>query len=1119
VPGYEIEGVLGRGGMGIVYQARQVRLKRTVALKMILAGDLAGPALLSRFRREAEAVARLQHPNIVQIYEVGEHEGRPYFSLECVGGGTLAARLGGQPQTPRAAALLIETLAQAVHYAHSNGIVHRDLKPANILLSFSHEPPASVTVPLAGGSRLNEGVPKIADFGLAKQLDADQSQTETGAVLGTPSYMAPEQAWGKSKLQAVGPAVDIYALGAILYEMLTGRPPFLGDSALDTLQQVASDAEPVSPTRLQPKVPRDLETICLKCLQKTPSRRYATAADLAADLRRFQSGQTIIARPVSHWERAVKWARRRPLVAALSALCTLLAVVGFALVLGQWQRAEALRHRAEQEAGLKEQQRRRAEQEAGLKEKQRRRAKREAKLKEQQRRRARASQRNAEASARATRAALALAEKRRRKAARALAEARSNLHFHRLALAERELSAHNVDRAAAILDECQGNLRDWEWRYLKRLCYGHLRTLRGHTGPISGVAFRPDGKELATSSIDNTVKVWDAHPGRCLRTLTGHTHFALAVAYSPDGKLLASGASYCDQEKNSWPGEIKLWNAKTGALLRTLRGHAERITRLQFSPDSTRLAAATGDLSNRGERPGEVKVWDVNKGKDILTLKGHKERVNDVAWSPNGELLATACRDEHIRLWNGKTGMLIASWRAHAGGVNGLAFDPKSKVLASAGGDMYLPQPRPGEIKLWDVPTRREIRRLAGHTLPVASVAFSPDGRRLASAGGDFWQSGKAGEVKLWDVASGSEIASLYGHTEKIAQVVFSRDGKRLATSGHDRTVKLWDARLQPAAFTLHDKSMLMVHAVAFSPDGKRLVSASDTYLTDDKLRVWDVATGKQIASLKGHPLRVTVVAWSPDGKTIASASGNYVQPDVPGEIRIWKAANGKLLHTIRGHAGYVSALAFRKDGQQLVSGGFDHLVKVWDVAGGKEVRAFKGHTMPVTGVAFHPDGRRIASAAGVGQTPGKPGELKVWNAATGKEVTSLRGHNSGVWAVAYSPDGRWLASASGVYDLFGDKPGEVKLWNAATGKEVYTLRGHPGQVTGLSFSPTSSRLATIGSDQTVRVWDVRTGQEALTLRGAWYGSAVAFSPDRQRLAAAAGAAIQLWDATPATNK
>jgi serine/threonine protein kinase/tetratricopeptide (TPR) repeat protein len=329
VPGYEVLEELGRGGMGVVYKARQLRLKRLVALKMILAGPQADDGVLARFRLEAEAVARLQHPNIVQIYEVGEIDHLPYLALEFVEGGGLDRQLVGTPQAPWAAAALLEPLARAMHFAHQKGIVHRDLKPANVLLA------AACGFAVAASDTANATpqagiVPKITDFGLAKHLDGNSGATQSGAVVGTPSYMAPEQAAGKAS--QVGPAADTYALGAILYEALTGRPPFKGTTPLVTLDQVISQ-EPVAPRRLQPAIPRDLETICLKCLEKEPTKRYATALDLALDLRRFLDGEAIQARPASLPARAGRWMRRRPALAALLLFLSLAPAALVALLL------------------------------------------------------------------------------------------------------------------------------------------------------------------------------------------------------------------------------------------------------------------------------------------------------------------------------------------------------------------------------------------------------------------------------------------------------------------------------------------------------------------------------------------------------------------------------------------------------------------------------------------------------------------------------------------------------------------------------------------------------------------------------------------------------------------
>ena len=457
--GYEILEKRGRGGSSIVYKARDLRLKRTVALKMLLTGVEASAEERARLRAEAEAVARLQHPNIVQIHEIGEHEGRPFLVLEFVEGQNLSERLGGAPQQPLVAAQLVETLARAMHYAHQHGVVHRDLKPANILLQVGsgqeavssqeedskHGPSLSTAL-----SPLSTLSPKVTDFGLAKRLD-EASQTQTGQVLGTPSYMSPEQARGQSKF--IGPAADIYALGAILYQILTGRPPFQGVTSVATIMQVLHE-EPVPPHRLQPAVPRDLETICLKCLAKVPEKRYASALALAEDLRLFLAGKPIKARPLSSFGHGWRWVKRNPVPTGLLAALVLVLVGGFAGVIWSYLGAESAR-------------------------------KSEALARKQQ------------------------AEQRE------LAEL--HLYYSRVALAEREWHANNVARAEYLLDLCvpadgSPDRRGWEWYYLKRLCHADLMTIRAHRFQITGLTFSPNGKYLASTAGDRGYTTNTRHP-------------------------------------------------------------------------------------------------------------------------------------------------------------------------------------------------------------------------------------------------------------------------------------------------------------------------------------------------------------------------------------------------------------------------------------------------------------------------------------------------------------------------------------------------------------------------------------------------------------------------------
>jgi eukaryotic-like serine/threonine-protein kinase len=560
-------------GYGVVYKARHLALKRTVALKMIRACGHTDPAELARFRLEAEAVARLQHPNIVQIHEVGEAGGLPYCALEFVEGGSLAGKIDGKPLPAREAAKLVEALARAVQLAHSRNVVHRDLKPANVLLTAY-------------------GTPKVTDFGLARQLDSDSGATQAGAVMGTPSYMAPEQASGSS--HEAGPAADIYALGAILYECLAGRPPFKGKTVVETLDQVRTQ-EPAPPSRFRAGVPLDLETICLKCLRKEPEKRYVSAAELAGDLVRYQCGEPIQARPVGVGERVLKWVRRRPMVAALVGLVFLATAAGLGGI--AWAYGEAL---AEKKAADN--------------------AKDDA-----------LKQKKAADDAKDD------ALKQKNAAEQALANSQ-------VMLADAAWRGGNVGLALDRLDEVPADLRRWEWRYLKRTSSGSLFTLYEHTGPVYSVAFSPDGARLASGSHDGTVKVWDARTGQELRTLKGHTDVVRSVAFSPDGARLASGSEGFDRARKSLVGEVKVWDARTGQELLTLKGHTGYVSSVAFSPDGARLASGSSDKT--------VRVWDARTGQELHTLKGHTGVVTSVAFSPEGQRVVTRDQKGETIVWD-----------------------------------------------------------------------------------------------------------------------------------------------------------------------------------------------------------------------------------------------------------------------------------------------------------------------------------------------------------------------------------------------------------------------------------------------------------------------------------
>jgi hypothetical protein len=535
VPGYEILKELGRGGMGVVYLARHVRLRRLVALKMVMA-ERATAETLVRFAVEGETLGRLQHPNIVQIHEVATHDGCPYFALEYVAGGNLEQRLAGRPLPLRHAADLVEVVARAVHHAHQAGIVHRDLKPANVLLCAacglagkSEEGPAK---PQAARQAHDDVVPKVTDFGLARRLDADLALTRTGCLLGTPSYMAPEQAAGLGK--EVGPAADVYALGAILYECLTGRPPFTGESALDLLYRVIRE-DPIAPTLLRPECPRDLETIALKCLAKDQGKRYSSAAALADDLHRFLAGEAIAARPPGVVERSARWVARRPAAAALLAL----GATALLALLGGWAH---FTHLLQQERNTARQ------------------------------------------SANDARTAQEIAEGQRDRAQRLWVTAQL--------LRVQAVCDHDPARGLALLedpDACPAALRDFAWGYFYRLCKCNRLTLPVGR-PAHAVAFSGDGQSVAVGTADGAVELLDVASGRSRKRWAAHRGPVLAVAFAAGSVTLASAGH---------DGTVRLWACPSGKPVKTLTAHKGPATCLAFAADGRTLATGGRDANVR----------------------------------------------------------------------------------------------------------------------------------------------------------------------------------------------------------------------------------------------------------------------------------------------------------------------------------------------------------------------------------------------------------------------------------------------------------------------------------------------------------------------------------------
>jgi WD40 repeat protein/tRNA A-37 threonylcarbamoyl transferase component Bud32 len=995
---YELLRKVAQGGMGVVFQARHKTLNRRVALKMILAGRLATVAAVQRFRAEAEAAAQLDHPGIVPIYEVGEHAGQHYFAMGFVEGDSLAAKVKDGPLPPREAAGMIEQVARAVDYAHGRGIIHRDLKPANVLLD-------------------HEGQPKITDFGLARRVASESHLTVSGQVVGTPSYMPPEQAAGKS--DPIGPAADVYALGATLYCLLTGRPPFQAASVLETLRQVL-EQEPVPPRQLNAAVPRDLETICLKCLQKEPAQRYPSAEALAADLAHFLAGEPIQARPVGLSERWWRWCRRNPVLAGLTAAVALLLI---AAAVSATVAAIQARLVARQEEQLRNEAEDRAEAEA-----------------------------------------------------RAKAELETNLYFHRIALAHAELSRDNLGGALELLKECPKDLRGWEWHYLMHLCRVEPVVLPD-TAAVNSLAVRPDGKWIAAACGDGTVKVWDLKTGKVVRTLRGHTARVFSVAFRPpDGRYLASMSA---------DRTLRVWDLTTERAVFRKVGHRGEYTGMAyavaFSPDGRLLAAGSED--------GSAFLWDAADGTEVHRLsEKHEDTAACVAFSPDSRLLATGSWGGVLRIWDARTGDLVHPVPSHYHRISAIVFHPDGQSLATASFDRT--------VKLWDTATGELLRTLTGHLGTIPGLAYSPDGRRLASGGGEDKL------VKLWDPLTSREILNLRGHTLSCQCVAFNPDGRWLASSGGEGTIRIWDATSLPGnegQETLTCKHDHEVWSVAFSSDGRHLASAS----WDKTVRLWDAQTGAQLLSLD-HPGIVFHVAFSPDNKRLATAT---VAPDRTAVVKVWDIRTGKEVYTVRRARSNPFCVTFDATGRYLVSEGPEFTVKVWEAQTGDERGTLGRHDQLIWGMTFSPDGQRLATASndgtvrvwawdpsrlgkvqepefclpvrvrGFGErvafspdglrlvTGGEAQAIKIWDAKTGRELEPLRGHTGDVFAVALSPDRQWLASAG--------EDTTVRLWNARTGKLLHTLRGHIAFVSSLAFSPDSKHLVSGSRDKTVKVWDL----------------------------------------------